>query len=294
MGDMLVRLMPTRHSPFYTPFLALHAAGFLRQEGLESSLRLPAEGESTGAALKHGEVDVIQSAVSAAWTQFEKGNTDTPVHFAQINQRDGFFLAARNPDEAFTWKTLEGKTLLADHGHQPLVMLKWAVHNKGAEWTRIHVVNLGSAAAMKEAFLAGEGDYIHLQAGVPHQMAQDRVGHIVASAGEGLPALAFSSIAAPRAWVESEAREPFLQAFARAKQWVRETPAAEVARIVAPLFVDLSSEAVTAAITDAQRIGCWEGGALIPRSHYAEAERVFLWANGIQRAHPYEAACYSP
>ncbi len=68
-----LRLMPTRHSPFYTPFLAVHAAGFLREEGIESTLRLPAEGESTAAVLRRGEVDVIQSAVSAAWTAIEKG-----------------------------------------------------------------------------------------------------------------------------------------------------------------------------------------------------------------------------
>ncbi len=290
---MLVRLMPTRHSPFYTPFLALHAAGFLRQEGLDASLRLPAEGESTGAVLKRGEVDVIQSAVSAAWTQFEKGNLDTPVHFAQINQRDGFYLVAREPHGAFTWRSLEGKTLLADHGHQPLVMLKWAVQNKGAEWARIHIANLGSASAMEAAFRAGQGDYLHLQGGVPHQMAHEGSGHIVASVGEGLPALAFSSAAAPGTWVESELREPFLNAFAKAKRWACEMPAAEVAEVIAPLFADLSELAVTAAIADIQRIGCWEGGPLISRDAYAEAERVFLWANGIQHAHAYETACYS-
>jgi len=61
-----LRLMPTRHSPFYTPFLAVHAAGFLREERIESTLRLPVEGESTAAVLRRGEVDVIQSAVSTA------------------------------------------------------------------------------------------------------------------------------------------------------------------------------------------------------------------------------------
>jgi NitT/TauT family transport system substrate-binding protein len=81
---MPLRLMPTRHSPFYSPLLAVHAAGFLRHEGIESTLRLPAEGESTAAVLRRGEVDVIQSAVSAAWTAIEKGVTDFPTHIAQI------------------------------------------------------------------------------------------------------------------------------------------------------------------------------------------------------------------
>ena len=130
---MPLRLMPTRHSPFYSPFLALHAAGFLEREGVESALRLPAEGESSGALLRRGEVDVIQSAVSAAWVAIEKGATDFPIHIAQINQRDGFCLVGREPDADFRWEKLGGKTLIADHGHQPLAMLRWAAHKKGGD-----------------------------------------------------------------------------------------------------------------------------------------------------------------
>ena len=39
-----------------------------------------------------------------------------PVHFAQINQRDGFFLVGREPEPAFAWKNLEGRTLLGRPG----------------------------------------------------------------------------------------------------------------------------------------------------------------------------------
>src|SRR5580765_1285509 len=150
-----LRLMPTRHSPFYSPFLAMHAAGFLQQEGIESTLRLPAEGESTAAVLRRGEVDVIQSAVSAAWTAIEKGVTDFPVHIAQINQCDGFVIVGREPDPNFIWQKLDGKTLIADHGHQPLALLHWAAHNNQTDLSRVNLLNLGSPPAMEAAFRAG-------------------------------------------------------------------------------------------------------------------------------------------
>ena len=104
---MPLRLMPTRHSPFYSPFLAIHAAGFLQEEGIESTLRLPEEGESTAAVLRRGEVDVIQSAVSAAWTAIEKDVIDFPIHIAQINQCDGFVIVGREVDPSFIWQKLE-------------------------------------------------------------------------------------------------------------------------------------------------------------------------------------------
>jgi len=290
---MPLRLMPTRHSPFYSPFLALHAAGFLAREGIESTVRLPAEGESTGAILRRGEVDVIQSAVSAAWTELEKGADDIPIHIAQINQRDGFVLVARHPEANFTWQNLAGKTLIADHGHQPFIMLRWAAHNRGADLSGVNLLNLGSAQEMEAAFRAGQGDYIHLQGGVPQQLERDGAGYIVAFTGEGLEPLAFSSIAAPRAFVESDRLQPLLRAFAKAKSWANESPAEEVARTLTPLFPALEIEALTAAIAACQKLGCWEGDAAIPRTDYQQAEQIFLWARGIQRAHPYEQVCHA-
>src|SRR5579872_3632394 len=48
----------------------------------------------------------MQSAVSSNWKPMEQGESALPVHFAQINQRDGFFLVAREPDAA-DWAGVE-------------------------------------------------------------------------------------------------------------------------------------------------------------------------------------------
>jgi NitT/TauT family transport system substrate-binding protein len=289
---MSLRMMPARHSPFYSPFLA--TAGFLEREGVEASLRIPAEGESPGALLGHGEVDVTQSAVSSGWTEIEKGAADIPIHFAQINQRDGFLLVGRERDANFDWKKLEGKTIVADHGHQPLVMLRWAARHKGADWSRIQVINAGSPQAMEEAFRSGRGDFVHLQAGVPQQLEREGAGFMVASVGEGLKPLAFSSVCALRKFVDSDSFGPFVRAFAKAKQWARQSPPEDVAKTLTPLFPALSIEALTAAIASCHKLGCWEGGAVIPRDLYDEAQDAFLWAGGIQRRHLYEAVCLTP
>jgi NitT/TauT family transport system substrate-binding protein len=289
---MLLRMMPSRHSPFYSPFLI--TAGFLAQEGVEVALRLPAEGESPGALLRNGDVDVTQSAVSSGWTEIEKGATEIPVHFAHINQRDGFFLVGRERDAGFEWKKLEGKTIIADHGHQPLVMLRWAAHHKGADWSRIQVINAGSPQAMEAAFRSGQADFVHLQAGVPQQLEQEGAGFVIASVGEGLKPLAFSSICASREFIQGDSFETFLRGFARIKQWVQQSPPGDVANSLTALFPALSMEALTAAVARCQKLGCWEGGVAIPPELYAEAQDAFLWAGGIQRRHSYEEVCLTP
>src|ERR1017187_10282266 len=159
---MRIRAMASRHSAFYSPLLCcLH---FLKSEGHDVLYSVLGPGQRSYALIRDGEVDIMQSAVSSNWNALERGLEPLPVHFAQINQRDGFFLVGRLPDPAFDWKKLEGRTLLADHGAQPLAMLKYAVQHRGVEWKKIKVVDAGTPEGMASTFQGGKGDYVHLQA----------------------------------------------------------------------------------------------------------------------------------
>ena len=140
---MRIRILVSRHSSFYSPVIAAVTAGFLADEGLEPSYSVLPKDRTARDMIRKQEVDVVQAAVSSNWRPMEQGERDLPAHFAQINQRDGFFLAARELNRSFHWKKLEGRTLLADHGGQPLVMLKYAVHCQGVAWDQIDVVEHG-------------------------------------------------------------------------------------------------------------------------------------------------------
>src|SRR5215813_7018854 len=115
MSTEQLRIMVYRHSVFYSPLIATIAAGFLRQEGLEATyFQKPRERNQYDMFRRH-EVDVMQAAVSTSWDPLSRGIRDIPVHFAQIDQRDGFFLTGRPGTPAFDWNQLEGATVLADH-----------------------------------------------------------------------------------------------------------------------------------------------------------------------------------
>jgi len=124
-SDARIHVMGNRESVFYTPFIGTVAGGFLQAEGLEPSFSWLGSRDSTE-VLQSGAAEVLQSAVSSNWTASESGRKDLPVHIAQINQRDGFFLVGREQKAPFEWKQLEGKTLIADRGGQPLVMMRYA------------------------------------------------------------------------------------------------------------------------------------------------------------------------
>jgi NitT/TauT family transport system substrate-binding protein len=279
---MRIRVMASRHSAFYSPLLCcIH---FLRGEGHDVVYSVLGPGQRSYALIRDGEVDIMQSAVSSNWNARERGVEPLPVHFAQINQRDGFFLVGRAADPAFDFRKLEGRTLLADHGPQPLAMLKYAVQHNGAEWKKIKVVNAGTPEAMEAAFGGGKGDYVHLQAPVG---AGEGAG-IVASVGASMPAVAFSSLCCARQFQKTETYRVFLSAYARAREWVRTAPAGEIAAAEASFFPLIAPELLTAAVSLYQGLGCWEGGVEIPRELYEQALNVFQAAGGIAWRHGYE------
>jgi NitT/TauT family transport system substrate-binding protein len=291
---MILRIVTSRHSPFYSPVICLVSGGFLERQGLSGTLGGLALGDTSHAALRDGRADAMQSAVSTNWGLMEKGVADLPVHFAQVNQRDGFFLAARLDDPEFGWKKLEGKTLLADHGEQPLAMLKYAAYCEGVDWGKVGVVDAGSPAQMLAAFRSGMGDYVHLQGPGPQELELEGAGHVVAMVGRAMPATAFSSLCATRAFVESAAFPAFLRAFAKAKEWARTTRPDEVAANIAPFFPGVAEKALAASVARYQELGNWDGGIAISRDLYEQSLNVFEQSGAITRRHAYEQVCHVP
>jgi NitT/TauT family transport system substrate-binding protein len=171
--------MVTRHSAFYTPLLVTIGGGYLAAEGIDAEFSIAETPRDVLAGIHGGSVQVAQSAVSANFGALERGKKSPLVHFAQINERDGFILAAREPDESFSWNKLEGKKVLVDHGRQPLAMFKFALHKEGVDFGAIEAIDAGSPEAMEQAFRDGQGDYVHLQGPGPEQLAAKGVGQPV-------------------------------------------------------------------------------------------------------------------
>jgi NitT/TauT family transport system substrate-binding protein len=270
------------------------AGGFLLKHGLKHAYAVLAPGETAAGMIRQGKTDVMQSAPSTNWAKMEKGETGFPFHFALINRRDGFFLVSRQKEAAFEWRELEGKAVIADHGSQPLTMLRYAVDHNGAAWRKINFINAGGPEQMMAAFRAGEGDYIHVQAPLPQLLEEEGMGWTAASVGASMPPNAFSSLCASKDFIETDACRAFAKAFAEAKEWVRTAPAAEIAAVEAPYFPGITQSALASAIGRYQSMGAWEGGVGIPRDLYEQSLNVFEHSGAIRRRQPYDSVCVSP
>jgi NitT/TauT family transport system substrate-binding protein len=288
-----IRVHFTRFSAFYSPLIATIAGGFLAEEGLRPALSVAPAGKSAIEGLLNGTVDVCQSAPSQGFGALEKGQRPPAVHFAQINEMDGFFLAARSADPAFTWDRLRGKRVLVDHGGQPLAMFKYACHRRGLDYAAIVAVDVPSGQ-MDQAFRNGEGDYIHQQGPAPQQLEHDGVGHVVASVGEPIGPCAFSSLAATREWLGTETAKRFMRSYRKARAWLLATPAAKVAEVEASLFPDIDRVVLAATIASYQQLGCWTPHVEITRRAFEATLDVFLHSRLITRRHRYEDVIAAP
>jgi len=283
----------TRFSAFYSPLIATIAGGFLAEEGLTPRHSIAPPGRSAIEGVAAGSVHVCQSAPSQAFGPLEKGQAPPAAHFAQINEMDGFFLTGRAPDPGFSWAKLAGKRVLVDHGGQPLAMFKFACHKRGLDFKAIVALNVPSDG-MDQAFRGGEGDYIHQQGPAPQQLEHDGAGHVVASVGQAIGPVAFSSLAATRAWLRTDMARRFMRAYRKARAWLLATPAARVAEAEASFFPGIDRAVLTATIAYYQKLGCWTPHVEITRPAFEVALDVFQHSGLITKRHRYEDVVAPP
>jgi NitT/TauT family transport system substrate-binding protein len=289
-----IRIEFTRFSAFYSPLIATMAGGFLKAEGLEPRHSVSAPGKTAIAGLIDGSVHVAQSAPSASFGPLEQGRAPPALHFAQINEKDGFFLTGRSPDPAFAWDKLKGRRVLVDHGGQPMAMFKYACFKRGLDFSTMVAVDAGPTDKMIAAFQAGQGDFIHLQGPAPQRLEQEGIGHVVASVGEAIGPCAFSSLAGAREWLASDMAKAFMRAYRKARAWLIATPAAEVARAEASFFPGIDPAVLAATIAAYQKLGNWSPHVEITRPAFEATLDIFQHAGLITRRHRYEDVVAQP
>ena len=289
-----IRIQFTLFSAFYSPLISTMSGGFLKQEGLDPEWSVSPPGVSALAALKNGTAHVVQSALSQGFATLDKGETPEAVHFAQVNEMDGFFITGRQADPAFSWKKLEGAEVVMFKGGQPQAMFKYACHKAGIDFSKIKPICPGGAADIDKAFRQGQGQYVQQQGPFPQQLQADGVGHIVAQVGRQIGPCGFSSLAATREWLKTDMARAFMRAYRKTRLYMNETPAAEIARAEKPYFKDIDEKVLAECIATYQKLGCWTPHVEITRAAYEKTLDIFEFNGQLKQRYRYEQVCSEP
>ena len=289
-----INIQFTLFSAFYSPLISAMSGGFLKEEGLDPEWSVATPGISAIAALEDGSAHVVQSTLSQNLMSLSKGEKPSCLHFAQINDMDGFFITGREADSSFDWKKLEGAEIILFGGGQPLVMFKYACHKAGIDFDKLDVINVGGAADMDKAFRAGTGQYVQQQGPFPQQLEADGLGHVVAQVGPMVGPCGFSSLAATPAWIETDMAKAFMRAYAKTRVYMNEESAAEIAKAQKSYFPKIDEAVLAHCIGTYQKLGCWTPHVEITQSAYEAMLDIYSYAGGLTERFAYDQVCAPP
>ena len=286
-----VNIQFTLFSAFYSPLIVVMAGGYLKQEGLDYDWSVSPPGKSAVDAIEDGSADVIQTAVIQGVNDLEQGKTPVALNFALVNAMDGFFISAREPDDNFDWSKLEDAEVVMFGGGQPNYMFRYACHQAGIDYERIRKITPGGPADIDAAFRAGEGQYVQQQGPFPQQLASDGLAHVVAQVGPLIGNCAFSTLAATREWLQTDEAAAFMRAYRKARVYLNEASAAEIAALIHPYFENTDQAALTDCIAAYQALGTWCVDPQITEPAYQVTLDVFEHAGVLSRRHDFAALC---
>ena len=160
-GRTPVTLYEVAHSIFYAPQYAAIELGYFQEEGIDLTLVNGAGADKVMTAMLAGDADIGFMGSEASIYTYVQGAEDYAVNFAQLTQRAGNFLVARQPDPDFTWQKLKGSRVLGGRaGGMPQMVFEYILKKNGidpkADLTMDQSIQFGLTAA---AFTSDQSDY---------------------------------------------------------------------------------------------------------------------------------------
>ena len=129
-----VTLNEVAHSIFYAPQYVAIEKGYFADQGLEVELVTGFGADKVLTALISGEADIGFMGAEASIYAYQEGATDPAVNFAQLTQRAGNFLVAREEMPDFQWSDLKGKKVLGGRkGGMPEMVFEYILKQNGLD-----------------------------------------------------------------------------------------------------------------------------------------------------------------
>ena len=287
-----LKIMVSRHSAFYSPLIATISGNFLDQYGISASYHIADKG-NTIEEVGSGNMDIGQAAVSGSWSYLENIQKPPVTHFAQINSYDGFFILGRKELDFFSWDEITKGKFLFVHGGQPEAMLRYALSKKGIDLNRVDKIFSNGGDEMMKQWDDGIAAFFHEQGAYPQQLEYENKGKILGSVGQVIGPVAFSSLICSWDWVRTDIYYKFIEAYAKAREWVNTAEPFEVAEIEKDYFPNISIESISKAIEFYQKLGTLDKDIKIEPELYEKALDVFEFSNLIKSRYDYDDVVFN-
>lgn len=287
-----VTLNEVAHSIFYAPMYVAIEKGYFEDEGIDLELVTGFGADKTMTALLSGEADIGFMGPETTVYTYNEGANDKVINFAQLTQRAGNFVVAREEMPDFTWEDLKGKTVLGGRdGGMPEMVFEYVLKDKGIDpakdLTIDKSIDFGSTAA---AFSGGNGDFsIEFEPGATN-LEQEGSGHVVASVGIDSGYVPYTAFSAKASYMEENADviQSFTNALQKGMDYVNKHSAKEIAKVIAPQFKDTDEETISTIVERYQTQDTWKSNLIFSEESYNLLLDILESSDVLSSRPPYE------
>lgn len=287
-----VKVSEVTHSVFYAPQYAAISLGFFEDEGLEVELSNGAGADKVMTAVLSGAVDIGFAGPEAAIYVYNEGRDDYCEVIAQLTQKDGAFLLAREPDDAFDFSKTKGKVVLPGRkGGVPYMTLEYVFKQHGVvPGVDVTFDDSVQFAMMTGAFTGGTGDYVTAFEPTASMLEQEGKGYIVASVGEESGEIPYTAYFAAKSYIEKnpELITKFVRAIYRGQIWVQESSPKDIANAVAAFFPDTDLTLLEQSVKRYKEIDAWNTTPVMKEQAYEKLQTVMTEAKELKQKAPYD------
>lgn len=287
-----VTLNEVAHSIFYAPMYVAIEKGYFEQEGIDLELVTGFGADKTMTALLSGEADIGFMGPETTVYTYNEGANDKVINFAQLTQRAGNFVVARNEMPDFTWEDLKGKTVLGGRdGGMPEMVFEYVLKNKGIDPSKDlkidKSIDFGSTAA---AFSGGNGDFsIEFEPGATN-LEKEGSGHVVASVGIDSGYVPYTAFSAKASYLDKnpEIVQSFTNALQKGMNYVNKHSADEIAKVIAPQFKDTDEKTISTIVERYQTQDTWKSNLIFDEESYHLLLDILESSDVLSSRPPYE------
>lgn len=267
-----VTLNEVAHSIFYAPQYVAIEKGYFAEEGLDLELVTGFGADKTLTAVLSGEADIGFMGAEASIYAYQEGANDPVVNFAQLTQRAGNFLVAREEMPTFTWNDLKGSKVLGGRkGGMPEMVFEYILKENSIDPEKDleidQSIDFGSTAA---AFSGGLGDFSVEFEPSATALEKEGAGYVVASLGVDSGYVPYTSYSAKTSFMEEnpEVIQSFTNALQKGMEYVQSHTPEEIAEVIAPQFAETDLDTITAIVKRYYEQDTWKENLVFEKDSF--------------------------
>ena len=288
-----VTLNEVAHSIFYAPQYVAIEEGYFKDEGLDLTLVTGFGADKTMTAVISGEADIGFMGAEASVYAYQEGATDPVVNFAQLTQRAGNFLVAREEMPDFKWEDLKDKKVLGGRkGGMPEMVFEYILRKNGLDPQKDLMIDQSIDFGSTAAAFSGDTSSDFTVEFEPSATALEKegAGYVVASLGVDSGYVPYTSYSAKTSYMEKnpEIIQKFTDALQKGMEYVQTHTPEEIAKVIAPQFAETDLDTVTTIVKRYYDQDTWKSNLIFEKESFELLEDILEDAGELKERVSYE------